>query len=235
MENSKIQIWTDGASRGNPGPASWACHCPNLQGFQFVGGENLSTNNRMEMTAIIEALKGVMALEKYPDGCDTIEINSDSSYAVNTFCKWIWGWLKEDILNEKKNPDLLRKYVLLRKLLSHDEWTVRINHVKGHSTDLYNIEADALCNHYLNETLQSKSVSISIERLAFWMSKISQVTHAWYHPKCTLIVLETEDDGLWDHYIMKDANLLTDIFPGFNVCTLKSSDIHPIDDGLTHE
>lgn len=235
MENLKIQIWTDGASRGNPGPASWACHCPDLQGFRFVGGELNSTNNRMEMTAIIEALKGVMALEKYPDGCNTIEINSDSSYSVNTFSQWIWAWIKNKNIDEKKNPDLLHKYVLLSSLLRNDEWTIKFNHVNGHSGNPNNEIADWMCNAYLDRDLNPNSARISISRLAFWMTKIPKTIHAWYHPDHKLIVLETKDNGFWDHEVISDANLLTEVFPGFNVCVLKSLDYHPSNNGFIHE
>ena len=235
MENSKIQIWTDGASRGNPGPASWACHCPDLQEFQFVGGYINSTNNRMEMTAIIEALKGVMALEKYPDGCDTIEINSDSSYSVNTFRQWIWAWVKSGVIDEKKNPDLLNKYLLLHSLIKSDEWVIKFNHVNGHASDENNNKADEMCNAYLDGNLTAKSAKISISRLAFWMSKIDKVAHSWYHPDHHLIVLETEDNGIWDRQIMVNANHLTELFLEFNVCILNSTDCHPISNGFIHE
>jgi ribonuclease HI len=81
-------IYTDGATKGNPGPSGWASIILSGQEVKEVGGfEKLSTNNRMELTAVIGALKETKI-------SDQIDIYTDSQYVVNGITKWIFGWIK---------------------------------------------------------------------------------------------------------------------------------------------
>ena len=116
-------IYTDGACIGNPGPGGWGVVILNGNDNQFLsGGEKNTTNNRMEITAVIEGLKNV-------DSKD-LTVYSDSTYVINTITK---GWKKN------KNQDL---WEILEKLVS--EKNVKWEWVKGHSGNEFNEKADKL-------------------------------------------------------------------------------------------
>ncbi len=134
----KVILYTDGACSGNPGIGGWACvlmYKDNQK--QISGGEKLTTNNRMELTAIIEGLK--LLKEK----C-IVEVYSDSAYAVNAINKdWITQWQlrnwktsnKEDVLNKDLWEELL---ILLSK------HKVQFIKVKGHADNEMNNLCDRL-------------------------------------------------------------------------------------------
>ncbi len=84
--NNKIIIYTDGASRGNPGPGGWAAIILKGHDVEEIAGRNdKTTNNRMELTATIEALKKI-------SGENQIKIFTDSEYLINGITKWVFGW-----------------------------------------------------------------------------------------------------------------------------------------------
>lgn len=109
MKNQPVIIYTDGASSGNPGPGGWgAVIAFDDQVIELGGGEDKTTNNRMEMKAALESLKYVANLGK------EIEIYTDSSYLINGITKWVSGWMnnnwqtksKQDVLNKDLWQDL---------------------------------------------------------------------------------------------------------------------------------
>ena len=134
----KVVIYTDGACSGNPGPGGWGTilMCDDVK-KEISGGEKNTTNNIMEITAVIEGLK----LLKYP--C-SVEVYSDSAYVVNAFNEnWIAGWKKNGWKNSKredvKNKEL---WELLDELTNiHDVTFIK---VKGHSDNKYNNRCDEL-------------------------------------------------------------------------------------------
>ena len=136
MDN--VIIYTDGACSGNPGPGGWgAILMFNDIKKEISGGNPNTTNNIMEMTAVLEALK----LLKRP--CN-VEIYSDSAYVVNAFNKkWIDGWLKNGWKNsnkeEVKNKELWQELYQLTKV--HQ---VEFIKVKGHADNEYNNRCDEL-------------------------------------------------------------------------------------------
>lgn len=138
----KIRIYTDGACSGNPGPGGWAAIILFPKTKQEISGsEEDTTNNRMELKAVIEALK--VALAASPDS--KIDVYSDSAYVVNAINdKWIkrWslgGWLTKDG-KPVKNKDL---WVKINKILNkHKELT--FIKVKGHSSNEYNNLCDKM-------------------------------------------------------------------------------------------
>lgn len=97
-QENQITIYTDGASRGNPGPGGWAASIqhPNGKVAEIGGAEGHTTNNRMELTAILKALEYVKEHLGKPDAVKTVEINTDSAYALNGATKWIYGWFKNN-------------------------------------------------------------------------------------------------------------------------------------------
>ena len=117
----KIQIYTDGSSLGNPGPGGW-CALLRYKNHEKIlsGGEDYTTNNRMELLAVIEALKAL----KEP--CE-IDLFSDSTYVLKGINEWLDNWIKKDFKNVK-NSDLWREFVKISK--NHK---ININWVKGHS------------------------------------------------------------------------------------------------------
>lgn len=128
-------VYTDGACSGNPGPGGWAW--AEVGGDWASGAENPSTNQRMEVMAVLEALRA---------NAGNVTIVSDSTYVVNCFRdKWWAGWLKRGWLNSAKKPvanrDLWEPLIELYRSRA-DEITFKW--VKGHSGDLMNDKVDLL-------------------------------------------------------------------------------------------
>ena len=133
-----ITIYTDGACSGNPGPGGWGAILE-WQGHQkeLSGGEAQTTNNRMELTAVLTAL----SLLKEP--C-IVELYSDSKYVVDAIDKgWLYGWQKKGWIKADKKPvlnvDLWQQ--LLPLLARHN---VRLHWVKGHAENEKNNRCDQL-------------------------------------------------------------------------------------------
>lgn len=133
-----VVIYTDGACSGNPGAGGWGCilTCGSLR-KELNGGEPLTTNQRMELTAAVQALSAL----KQP--C-RVTLYSDSAYLINGFNQhWLVNWQRNGWLNAKKQPvenqDLWKE--LLRLTRIHQvEW----RKVKGHNGDEMNERCDAL-------------------------------------------------------------------------------------------
>ena len=137
----EVIIYTDGACSGNPGPGGWGAILM-YKGNQkeISGGKNDTTNNIMELTAVVEGLK----LLKFP--CK-VKLYSDSAYVVNAFNqKWIYGWLKNGWKNASKEPvknkELWQELYNLTK--THE---VEFIKVKGHADNEYNNRCDELARN----------------------------------------------------------------------------------------
>ena len=140
----EIKIYTDGACVGNPGPGGWAAIILLKNGKkELFGGEKLTTNNRMELTAAIKALEYFTKQEEKQPSKKHIRIFTDSTYVKEGITVWINSWEKNNwkTAGKKnvKNVDLWKK---LKELIqtSQVEW----NWVKGHSEDPMNDLADKL-------------------------------------------------------------------------------------------
>ncbi len=139
-----VEIYTDGACRGNPGPGGWgvvllaAGHRKTMH-----GGEPESTNNRMELTAAIEALNALR-------GPREVTLHTDSKYVMDGMLEWLPGWKKRGwkTANKKpvKNQDL---WQLLDEAAARH--TIQWQWVKGHAGNVGNEEADALANRGIDE------------------------------------------------------------------------------------
>ncbi len=131
-----ISIYTDGSSRGNPGPGGYGIvMLYKDQRKELSQGYRLTTNNRMELMAVIKALE---ALKN--DKID-ITIYSDSKYVVESIEKgWIWNWEKKNF-KKKLNSDLWKTFIPLYK-----KFKIKFKWVKGHSGNIENERCDELAN-----------------------------------------------------------------------------------------
>ncbi|MBV9960845.1 MAG: ribonuclease HI [Parafilimonas sp.] len=131
----QLIIYTDGAARGNPGPGGYgAILMWGDSQKELSAGYRLTTNNRMELMAVIAALK---ALTK-PDL--NIIIYTDSQYVLNSIeKKWLNNWIATDFKGGKKNKDLWMEYYHLAK-----NYTIKFIWVKGHAENKYNNRCDEL-------------------------------------------------------------------------------------------
>lgn len=134
----KVVIYTDGACSGNPGPGGWGTILMYKDTAKEISGYmKNTTNNIMEITAVIEGLK----ILKYK--CD-VEIYSDSAYVVNAFNNhWIEGWIKKNWVNSSKEP--VKNKELWQELYNlTKQHEVKFIKVKGHSDNEYNNRCDEL-------------------------------------------------------------------------------------------
>jgi len=136
---SEVVIYTDGACKGNPGPGGWGAWLRSgAHERELWGGEASTTNNRMELTAVIEALSALTRPCK-------VAIYTDSEYVRNGITTWIHGWKtrgwKTADRKPVKNAELWRRLDALR-----DQHEVEWHWVKGHAGDPGNERADALAN-----------------------------------------------------------------------------------------
>lgn len=139
-----IEIYTDGACRGNPGPGGWGVFLKSEAGDQyFSGGEKNTTNNRMELQAAVEALR---LLE---DNTQAI-IHTDSQYVRKGITEWIVNWKRNGWRTAAKKPV---KNDDLWKLLDEQaqRHTIDWRWVKGHAGDPGNEMADQLANRGIDE------------------------------------------------------------------------------------
>lgn len=147
MSETTITIYTDGACKGNPGPGGWGAWLRwGTHEKELWGGEPLTTNNRMELTAVIEALKALKRASR-------VELHTDSQYVRQGITTWIhqWkrrGWLTAD-RKPVKNVDLWQRLDDLATA-HHVQW----RWVKGHAGDPGNERADALANRGAEEQMQ---------------------------------------------------------------------------------
>ena len=136
MNDSDVIIYTDGSSRGNPGPGGYGIvmeHCKSGYVKEYSKGFKLTTNNRMELLAVIEALKKLKQTNL------KIIIYTDSKYVVDSIeKKWVFKWEKVNFKN-KKNVDLWLDFLSLYKKNS-----IKFHWIKGHNDHPQNESCDKL-------------------------------------------------------------------------------------------
>jgi ribonuclease HI len=148
----KIIIYTDGSARGNPGKAGWAAiFIIDKKEIELGGSSSHATNNQMELTAPIEALKYLSNLP-HLEHVGEVEIFSDSKYVILGITEWIFNWQKNNWRNAAKKPVLNKElweelYELVQKFKI--KWT----YVEGHMGNKYNERADEIATNfaYVNE------------------------------------------------------------------------------------
>ncbi len=144
-----ITIFTDGSSKGNPGPGGWAAVLQfamnNEQWIKEIGGgEKHTTNNRMELTACIKALE---SLESSTKNLEPITINTDSKYVMMGITEWIHGWERNGWKTAAKKPVENQD---LWQVLSHnvDGKHIEWKFVKGHAGDTLNERCDEIATSF---------------------------------------------------------------------------------------
>jgi ribonuclease HI len=132
-----VSIWTDGACSGNPGPGGWGAILRyGDREKELKGGEGLTTNNRMELTAAIESLRSLNR------SCEVI-LHTDSQYLRGGVTGWIHGWKRNGWRTAAKKP--VKNEDLWRALdAAAEQHTIEWRWVKGHADDELNVRADQL-------------------------------------------------------------------------------------------
>ncbi len=150
MHNEEvIEIWTDGACKGNPGPGGWGVILKmGAVEKTLHGGEPLTTNNRMEMLAVIEALGAL----KRP--CKVL-LHVDSQYVMKGMTEWIHGWKQRGWRTADKKP-VKNADLWVRMDEEVARHTITWKWVKGHAGDPGNERADLLANRGVEEALAKK-------------------------------------------------------------------------------
>lgn len=135
QQGYQLIIYTDGSSRGNPGPGGygailmWGDKCKEIS-----EGYRLTTNNRMELLAVVKALESLTKKNI------ALTIFTDSQYVVNSVeKKWLDKWIRTDFSGGKKNKDLWLHYYKLAK-----DFTIKFKWVKGHADNPFNNRCDEL-------------------------------------------------------------------------------------------
>ena len=150
----KVQIYTDGACSGNPGPGGWAAILSyNGKEKEMSGSMPNTTNNRMELFAVISGLGAL----KEP--C-SVEVYSDSAYVVNAFNQnWIGNWQTNGWKTADKKPveneDLWKLLIQIIKIKKHD---VKYIKVKGHADHPQNIRCDALAKAAISDFRKTNGI-----------------------------------------------------------------------------
>ena len=145
---NRVEIYTDGACKGNPGPGGWGVLLKSGgTEKELFGGELVTTNNRMELTAVI------MALQALKRPCHVI-LHADSQYVLKGITEWLAGWKakgwKTAAKQPVKNVDLWQK---LDALVAATEHKIDWRWVKGHDGDPGNERADELANRGVEQAL----------------------------------------------------------------------------------
>ncbi|UIP06533.1 ribonuclease HI [Erythrobacter sp. SDW2] len=135
----KVEIFTDGACKGNPGPGGWGVLLrKGKHEKEMSGGEPATTNNRMEMRAVIEGLNALI------EPCE-VNLYTDSKYVVDGITRWVHGWKKRGWVNASKKP-------VRNEDLWHDLIEAELRHkvtwhwVRGHNGHVENERVDKLAS-----------------------------------------------------------------------------------------
>ena len=151
MSKPRVELFTDGACSGNPGPGGWgAILRAGTTEKELSGGDKATTNNRMEMMAVIQGLAAL----KMPSA---VTLYTDSKYVMDGATKWIKNWKKNGWKTADKKPvkndDLWKRLDAAR--LRHDvDW----RWVKGHAGHELNERADALARKGMADTLAARAL-----------------------------------------------------------------------------
>jgi len=142
----KIIIFSDGSSRGNPGPGGWGAIVSSGNKIIELGGrENHTTNNRMELSGAINALLFIKNTK------EEIILNTDSSYVINGITKWIYGWQKNGWKNSTKD-DVVNRDLWEELIKVSSSKKIKWNYVGGHIGVSCNERCDEIATSFADDT-----------------------------------------------------------------------------------
>ena len=147
----KLIVFTDGGCSGNPGPGGWA-FVITRDGQELIassGGDRQTTNNRMELTAVIEALRHILKMQ---EPVDSIEINTDSQYVKNGITQWIHNWKRNGWRTASKDPVKNKEYWIALDELA-GKLPISWKWVKGHAGIDLNEKCDSLVRKEMDAIL----------------------------------------------------------------------------------
>lgn len=152
----QVEIFTDGACKGNPGPGGWGvCLQFNGETREFFGGEPETTNNRMELLAAIRALQELESIQDDAQSSLQVQLHTDSQYVQKGMSEWMHGWKKRGWRTADKKP--VKNEALWKEL---DElaqrYQVKWFWVRGHDGHAGNERADWLANQGVETVLSNK-------------------------------------------------------------------------------
>ena len=135
----RVEVFTDGACKGNPGPGGWGVLLRmGRHEKEMSGGDPATTNNRMEMTAVVKALNALT------EPCEVV-LHTDSRYVIDGMTKWIHGWKKKGWVNASKQP--VRNADLWHDLIeAARRHKIEWQWVKGHDGHIENERVDRLAS-----------------------------------------------------------------------------------------
>jgi len=142
-------IYTDGSSKGNPGPGGWGAIIFNVGHIKELGGrEERTTNNRMEMVAAIETLRNIPEKPTTIENSEIkIEMHTDSEYLINGITKWILGWQKNNWRTKDKR-EVLNKDLWEKLLAETEKRKIEWKKVLGHSGHEWNDRCDEIATNF---------------------------------------------------------------------------------------
>ncbi|MEI6396502.1 MAG: ribonuclease HI [Candidatus Taylorbacteria bacterium] len=166
-----INIFTDGSSRGNPGPGGWGAVIVASEVIELGGGEKQTTNNRMELTAAAKALASIKH--------ESVNIYTDSAYLINGITKWIHGW-KKNGWKTKTKDDVLNKD--LWQDIDHSIVTgslkIKWHHIGGHVGIVGNERCDEIATAFADgDDIKLYNGSLADYKKAINGRDISDITH----------------------------------------------------------
>jgi ribonuclease HI len=147
----KYIAYTDGSSRGNPGPAGWGCIIMNEGKVrEYNGAAKVATNNQMEIMGVLYAMNFTLTnLNKESIDTDSIEIFSDSQYVVKGCTEWVHGWVRNNWKTSQKkdvlNVELWKNIWQVMNDMKYKKIEFKVTHVRGHNGNIYNERADVIC------------------------------------------------------------------------------------------
>lgn len=143
-----IDIYTDGASKGNPGNGGFGYVIKmGDTTYKYAQGELTTTNNRMELSAVVSAFNAIKSIEIDNKLQYIINLNSDSKYVTEAINKnWLFNWVRRGFLNVKNTDLWSQLYLLISPLMLQSNVSVNFIWVKGHSGNYYNEMVDKLAS-----------------------------------------------------------------------------------------
>lgn len=205
----KISIYTDGSSLGNPGPGGWGAVMlfPDDYVKELGGGETHTTNNKMELTAILRALEAVAEENQ------SIEIFSDSRYAIQGITGWVFNWEKNNWLTKQKeevlNRDIWQKLLEVKKRIEKEGRQISFTYVPGHVDHAGNERADDIARGFAEKgtvslfegkledsKLAGKELTVDVEMLQKRKNTKSR-SRAKAYSYLSLVNGELQKHGMW--------------------------------------